>query len=139
MSSIQAASRYQTSSTSNSEASSSHLRPMPRLRNPSIRHNARLMSTYFRPIVSASILRFNPRKSPGTDHIHPLIVESCVVAFSEAFSVIFSSRIPDAWKLAQISIIFKKGSRSSPGNYGSIRSVIVVPQDQNDRLRLLRQ
>jgi len=77
------------------------------------------------------IERLDPRKSTEMYHIHPFVVKSCAVAFSEALSVIFSrsfisSRIPDAWRLAQISPIFKKGSRSSPDNYRPI-SLTSVP------------
>ncbi|RNA04466.1 RNA-directed DNA polymerase from mobile element jockey-like, partial [Brachionus plicatilis] len=58
--------------------------------------------------VRKYILRLNPRKSPGMDSIHPFVVKSCADAFSEVLSVIFTSsysscKIPDAWRLAQIS------------------------------------
>jgi len=59
------------------------------------------------------------------DRIYPLVVKNCASAFSVTFSVIFSQsfasgKVPDGWRLAQISPIFKKGSRSSPNNYRPI-------------------
>ncbi len=82
--------------------------------------------------------RLNPRKSPGMDCIHPLVVKNCSSAFSKVFSVIFSlsfasGKIPDAWRLAQISPIFKKGSRSNPGNYRPI-SLTSVPCKLMERI-----
>lgn len=62
---------------------------------------------------------------------HSFVVKSCADAFSEVLSVIFTSsysscKIPDAWRLAQISPIFKKGSRSEPGNCRTI-SLTSIP------------
>ena len=72
------------------------------------------------------------------NRIHPLVVKNCASACSEAFSVIFcqsfaSGKVPDAWRLAQISPIFKKGSRSSPGNYRPI-SLTSVPCKLMERI-----
>ena len=88
--------------------------------------------------VRKYILRLNPRKSPGMDSIHPFVVKSCADAFSEVLSVIFTSsyssrKIPDAWRLAQISPIFKKGSRSAPGNYRPI-SLTSIPCKLMERM-----
>jgi len=59
------------------------------------------------------------------DSIYPFVVKRCVSTFSDVFSAIFtqsftSGKIPDAWRLAQISPIFMKGSRSAPSNYRPI-------------------
>ena len=88
--------------------------------------------------VRKYIMRLNPRKSPGMDSIHPFVVKSCADAFSNVLSAIFTSsyssgKIPDAWRLAQISPIFKKGSRSAPGNYRPI-SLTSIPCKLMERM-----
>jgi len=72
------------------------------------------------------------------DSIHPFVVKRCASTFSDVFSAIFthsfsSGKIPDAWRLAQISPIFKKGSRSAPGNYRPI-SLTSVPCKLMERM-----
>jgi len=77
------------------------------------------------------IERLNSSKSPGMDGVHPFVVKSCASSFAEIFSRIFlssfpSGKIPEAWRLAHISPVFKKGNRSAPGNYRPI-SLTSIP------------
>ena len=69
-------------------------------------------------------------KSPGPDGIHPHFLTSCAHALAKPLSLIFrcydTGALPTDWKLANISPVFKKGSRSDPSNYRPI-SLTSVP------------
>ena len=72
------------------------------------------------------------------DGIHPFVVKSCADTFSEVLSTVFArsfscGKIPEACRLAQISPIFKKGSRSVPSNYRPI-SLTSVPCKLMERM-----
>jgi len=66
-------------------------------------------------------------------------VKSCAEAFAQVLSVIYtqsfqSGKIPKLWKQAQITPIFKKGSRSTVGNYRTI-SLTVLSCKIMERIR----
>ena len=72
------------------------------------------------------------------DGIHSFVVKSCADTFSEVLSTVFvrsysCGKIPEAWRLAQISPIFKKGSRSVLSNYRPI-SLTSVPCKLMERM-----
>ena len=59
--------------------------------------------------VTKLLKELKPRKSPGPDPIHPLILKSC--ADTLATSISFSlSKIPDCWKQVHIMPLRKKGA-----------------------------
>jgi hypothetical protein len=67
----------------------------------------------------------NAHKSPGMDCIHPFVIKKCPSSFAAILSAIFSrsfvtSKVPDCWKRAQVTPIFKKGKRSIPSNYRAV-------------------
>jgi len=64
----------------------------------------------------------NPSKSPGPDGVHPKILRDLANELSTPIQIIFnkslnSGVVPDMWKEAIITAIFKKGDKSSPSNY----------------------
>ena len=70
-------------------------------------------------------------KSPGPDGLHPHLLKSCAQALAKPLSLIFrcsyeTGTLPTDWKLAHISPVFKKGSKSDPSNYRPI-SLTSVP------------
>ena len=70
-------------------------------------------------------------KSPVLDGLHPHLLKSCAQALAKPLSLIFrcsyeTTTLPTDWKLAHISAVFKKGSKSDPSNYRSI-SLTSVP------------
>ena len=61
-------------------------------------------------------------KSPGPDSIHPLLLKECAAALAKPLSLIFQQSydtgiLPDDWRTAHITPIFKKGNRNDPANY----------------------
>ena len=75
--------------------------------------------------VLIKLLKLKEDKSPGPDGIHPMVLKSCAVAVADPLSRIYqesfdSGIIPNDWKTATITPIFKKGSRKDPSNYRPI-------------------
>ena len=58
----------------------------------------------------------------GCNEIHPLVLKNCIKAFSIPLDKIFNkpiseSKIPNLWRLENVSPIFKKGDRVNRTNY----------------------
>ncbi|MFZ2537549.1 MAG: reverse transcriptase family protein, partial [Oscillospiraceae bacterium] len=69
--------------------------------------------------------RIETSKSTGVDNIHPHMLKECREQLSVPLALIFnksldSGALPSNWKLANIVPIYKKGDRTSPGNYRPI-------------------
>ena len=76
-------------------------------------------------MVRQEILNMNVNKSCGPDEISPRILKELVDLLSEPIIVILhktyqNGELPHDWKFANISPIFKKGSRSLAENYRPI-------------------
>lgn len=61
-------------------------------------------------------------KSPGPDHIFPILLKEAAEEISSPLYIIFTKSltegvVPSAWKIAQVCPIHKKGSKSSCNNY----------------------
>lgn len=61
-------------------------------------------------------------KSPGPDNMHPHLLKNCADLLAFPLTYIFQrsfqdSCLPDDWRTATVIPIFKKGSKSDPGNY----------------------
>jgi len=70
-------------------------------------------------------------KSPGPDGIHPALLKNCASAVTKPLTAIFqesyySGIVPNDWKIADISPLFKKGSKSDLGNYRPVSLTSVV-------------
>ena len=70
-------------------------------------------------------------KSPGPDGVHPCVIKEIAEEIVEALVVIFqesleAGRVPEEWKVAHVTPMFKKGGRQQMGNYRlvSLSSVI---------------
>jgi len=74
----------------------------------------------------------NGNKSMGPDKIHPRVLKELAEELSLPFSILFnkslkSMELPSDWKCANITALFKKGSKKAAGNYRpvSLTSVVV--------------
>ena len=64
-------------------------------------------------------------KAPGVDGIVPELLVKTSLSLSVPLSIIFNYSfntgiVPDDWKKANVSAIFKKGDEEKPGNYRPI-------------------
>ena len=81
--------------------------------------------------VHSLLTKLSPFKSPGPDNIPPFILKDLADYFAPIFTILFQASInqaivPDDWKLANISPVFKKGDPLQPSNYRPI-SLTSVP------------
>ncbi|MBW6351215.1 reverse transcriptase family protein, partial [Pseudomonas aeruginosa] len=70
-------------------------------------------------------------KMPGPDTISPRVLKEAKDELSKPLTLLFnkslqSGTMPDQWKLANVTPIFKKGSKSLPSNYRPISLTSVV-------------
>ena len=77
------------------------------------------------------LLSLNKSKSPGPDNIHPRILKELAHEISYPLTKLFNAsmkhgQIPKDWKIAEVKPIFKKGDKSSPGNYRPVSLTSVV-------------
>ena len=88
---------------------------------PNIREELKLDISLAKVKEKLEGLKIN--KSPGPDGQHPRVLKEIADTIAYPLWYIFNlslktGKIPDAWKLATVSPIFKKkGSKMSPGNY----------------------
>ena len=73
----------------------------------------------------------DPTKSQGPDEIHPYILKELCTSLAYPLSRIFNTSlrtgiVPDIWKSANVSPIFKKGDRNSPKNYRPVSLTCVM-------------
>ena len=65
------------------------------------------------------------------DEVHPMVLRNCSDAFSCPLELIFKKsilegRVPDAWREANVTPIFKKGIKLDPANYRPVSLTSVV-------------
>ncbi|CAM4653796.1 unnamed protein product [Lepidochelys kempii] len=77
------------------------------------------------------IVKLNSNKSPEPDGIHPRALRELKCEIAELLTMVCnlsfkSATVPKDWKIANVTPIFKKGSRGDPGNYrpASLTSVL---------------
>ncbi len=82
--------------------------------------------------IEEILLQLKVNKSPGPDGFHPLFLRKTAKAISTPLEIIFNKSletgtIPDDWKSAKISAIYKnKGSKKTAGNFRPISLTSVV-------------
>ena len=81
--------------------------------------------------VLKQLRNLNVSKACGPDGCHPYFLKQCAEQLYRPLSVIFNKSIqsgvlPNDWKVANISSLFKKGSKTDPGNYRPVSLTSVV-------------
>ena len=88
-------------------------------------------SNFSKEEVGRELLSLDKTKSMGVDCVHPHVLKECANVFAAPLSEIYiesmkTGIVPEKWKEANITPIFKKGSRVKKGNYRGI-SLTSVP------------
>jgi hypothetical protein len=73
-------------------------------------------------MVLNKLKKLNPNKSSGPDGIHTRVLKEASNELAQPLADLFNQslknhQIPTDWKLAEVTPIYKKGSKSEPGNY----------------------
>ena len=82
-------------------------------------------------IIRSLILKLNDRKATGPDEIHARVLKEGIDSISVALRLIFDrslrfAEIPQDWKLANVTPIFKKGRKDDASNYRPVSLTCVV-------------
>ena len=81
--------------------------------------------------VLLALRALNVNKSSGPDGVHPRILkelanELCVPLFKLFQRSLKEGKIPRVWKEAEVRPIYKKGKKSSPGNYRPVSLTSII-------------
>ena len=95
--------------------------------------------------VNKLLKSLNTSKSPGPDQIHPKVLNELADVIDVPLCIIFNSSfesatVPEAWKVGQISALFKKGDKKFASNYRpvSLTSVICKTMEKLVRQRITK-
>ena len=77
------------------------------------------------------LLHLDCHKSMGPDGLHPRVLRELAGVIAEPFLTIYqrswlSGEVPEDWRLADVTPIYKKGCKEDPGNYRPV-SLTSVP------------
>ncbi|GAB0209560.1 mitochondrial enolase superfamily member 1 [Grus japonensis] len=73
--------------------------------------------------VNDLLRHLDTHKSMGPDGIHPRVLRELAEELAKPLSIIYqqswlTGEVPDDWRLANVTPIYKKGQKEDPGNYG---------------------
>ena len=79
-------------------------------------------------------------KSMGPDGMHPRVLRELADVIAEPLSIIFETswrtgEVPEDWRKATVTAIFKKGKKEDPGNYKLV-SLASIPGKMMEQLIL---
>ena len=82
-------------------------------------------------MIAQKIKKKKDNKSPGVDGIPPKLLKEIVEQISTPLTKLFNLSleegiVPSEWKEANITLLFKKGSRNKPDNYRPVSLTSVV-------------
>ena len=72
--------------------------------------------------VEKKLKELNPQKAQGPDKIPPRVLKELHKELAKPLAKLFRKslecgEIPEDWKFAEVTAIFKKGNKTDPGNY----------------------
>ena len=81
--------------------------------------------------VSLKLKSLNPNKSPGPDKLYPKLLKELHHELSIPFTYLFKLSVkegllPQDWKDAEVTPIYKKGLKTDPGNYRPVSLTSIV-------------
>ena len=90
--------------------------------------------------VTEKLGKLRPGSAPGSDKIYPRILNTLKEELSIPLAIIFNKSltegvVPIDWKVANVTPIFKKGSKTEPGNYRPVSLTSVVCRVMESLLR----
>ncbi|KAM9590717.1 uncharacterized protein ACIBXB_005842 isoform 1-T1 [Morphnus guianensis] len=88
------------------------------------------------PLIQEEIVRdllrhLDTHKSMGPDGIHPRVLRELAEVLAKPLSIIYqrswsTGEVPEDWRLANVTPIYKKGQREDPGNYRPVSLTSVL-------------
>jgi hypothetical protein len=81
--------------------------------------------------VRKALSTINEFKSPGPDGFHPKCLKELCNVLSKPISYLFNislttGKVPNDWKIANVTPIFKSGPKNTPGNYRPVSLTSVL-------------
>ena len=82
-------------------------------------------------MIAKKIKKMKNNKSPGVDGIPPKLLKEIVEQICTPLAIFFNLSleegiVPSEWKEANITPLFKKGSRNKPDNYRPVSLTLAV-------------
>jgi hypothetical protein len=80
--------------------------------------------------ITAKIKKLRPSSAPGPDKIAPGLLQQLQAEIALILAIILKKLletgcVPEDWRTANVTPIFKKGAKSEPGNYGPVSLTLV--------------
>ena len=81
--------------------------------------------------IASRLVNLNPDKAFGSDGVSPFVLKQCSNSLSIPLEILFKKSIltgivPSNWREANVTAIFKKGSRMDPSNYRPVSLTAVL-------------
>ena len=81
--------------------------------------------------VQKKLKNLNPNKSPGLDKLHSRILKELYSILDKPLAILFQNtlkkgKLPDEWKHAIVTAIFKKGDKRKPNNYRPVSLTCII-------------
>jgi len=81
--------------------------------------------------VNDLLCHLDTYKSPGQGGIHPRVLRQLAEELAKPLSIIhqqswLTGEVPDGWRIAHVTPIYKKGRKEDPGNYRPVSLAFVL-------------